>query len=544
MLLRSRLLVLLAFALAACSSDPPETQAPETTVEVLRPPVLAPRASVPETEEAVERVLVESDALTFVYRSAAEAGTPREGDVVAGRTDGGYLRRITSCVEVSPTRIRCETEVAQLTDLFEDVHFRVSFEPRTQSWTQTINGDGVGSRTDMLGGSIEAIPDIQLSEHCTLPSGTNIEVTADFQPRFDTEVDIFRRRSRHLRIELGGVISVGATATMSNGVTVVCEFEIPAEDLPEAEFTNWFFVGWVPVAITHTIGAKVGIETTAGLDAGTFEATASAELSFDVYLDYLQDRGWDADGDAARSASASASTNQELTGRIGITVKPALLYLMKIYDSVGPEIGVVPEIEAEVSATLCEWEAHVNGALNVSLAPKVDVPVFDINILEVDFNLNLIESTQLWSGEGTFSWCRDAGGMPDGGMGPDAGPGRDSGPVISTPDSGPGADAGPGDGDSGPATDVGPGGDPCGMEADCAECTTTPGCGWGADGCITASPGATGVATRAAECYDCTGLSTCTPCAEDGFCDWCPGSGCHNTYENACASPTPVLMCS
>ncbi|MFK8001435.1 MAG: hypothetical protein AB8H86_17700 [Polyangiales bacterium] len=542
MQIRSRLLILLAFALAACSSDPPTVRAPETTVEVLREPVLAPRASIPEVDEAVERVLVEADALTFVYRSAGEAETPAEGDVVAGRTDGGYLRRITSCVEESPTRTRCETEVAQLTDLFEDVHFRASFEPRSSSWTQTVVRDGVGSRTDMLGGSIKAIPDIKLSEHCDFPSGANVEVSADFQPRFDTEVDIFRRRSRHLRIELGGVVSVGATATLSNGASVTCSFEIPMEDLPQQEFSNWFFVGWVPVAITHTIGAKVNIEATAGVDAGTFEASASGEISFGVYLDYLQDRGWEADGDATRSASATASTDQELTARVGVTVKPALVYLMKIYDSVGPEIGLVPEIEAEVSATLCEWDAHVNGALNVSLAPKVDVPVFDVNILEVNFNLNLIESTELWSGGGTFPWCADAGGMPDGGTGPDAGPGRDAGP-SSTGDAGPRPDAGPGGDDAGPVADAGSSSDPCRMEADCSECTNTPGCGWGADGCITASPGTPGVTTRAAECYDCTGLTTCTPCAQDGFCEWCPGSGCHNTYEDACASPTPVLMC-
>lgn len=536
MLNRSRLLVLLAFALAACSSDPPATREPESTIEVLREPVLAPGASLPESNDAIQRVLVEADSLTFVYESPAsgsvQATPPREGDVVAGEAGGGYLRRITSCMEESPTRVRCETEPAQLTDLFEDVHFRASFEPRTESWTETVVRDGVGTRRDMLGGTIQAIPDIDISEHCALPAGANIEVTADFQPRFDTEVDIFRRRSRHLRIEVGGVISVGATATLSNGVTVTCEFEIPADRLPEKEFVNAFFVGFVPVVITHTIGAKVEIETSAGLDAGRFEASASAELNFGVYLDYLQDRGWDADGEATRSASASAETDRELTARLGVTVKPSLRYELKLYDSVGPQIGLVPVIEGEVSANRCEWEASVHGALNVSLAPQLDIPVFDTNILEVDFNLNLIERAELWSGMGTFPWCADAGGMPDaGGMG---------GPDAGAP---PAGDAGPGV-DSGPAEDAGTSDDPCRMEADCGECTNTPGCGWGPDGCITASPGTDGVTTRAAECYDCTGLSTCTPCAENGFCEWCPGSGCHNTYEDACATPTPVLMCN
>ena len=86
--------------------------------------------------------------------------------------------------------------------------------------------------------------------------------------------------------------------------------------------------------------------------------------------------------------------------------------------------------------------------------------------------------------------------------------------------------------------------DPCSVGTDCEMCAQTAGCGWGAEGCVTASPGNPDVITRAAECVDCSGLSTCTPCATNGFCEWCSGSGCHNTYENACESPTPVLVCA
>ena len=86
--------------------------------------------------------------------------------------------------------------------------------------------------------------------------------------------------------------------------------------------------------------------------------------------------------------------------------------------------------------------------------------------------------------------------------------------------------------------------DPCSVGTDCEMCAQTPGCGWGAEGCVTAAPGSPDVITRAAECVDCSGLTTCTPCATNGYCEWCSGSGCHNTYENACEAPTPVLACA
>lgn len=86
--------------------------------------------------------------------------------------------------------------------------------------------------------------------------------------------------------------------------------------------------------------------------------------------------------------------------------------------------------------------------------------------------------------------------------------------------------------------------DPCSVGTDCEMCARTPGCGWGSEGCVTATPGTPDVVTRAAECFDCSGLTTCTPCASNGFCEWCPDDGCHNTYERACDAPTPVLVCA
>lgn len=85
--------------------------------------------------------------------------------------------------------------------------------------------------------------------------------------------------------------------------------------------------------------------------------------------------------------------------------------------------------------------------------------------------------------------------------------------------------------------------DSCDVASNCSDCTRTAGCGWDGSACVSATPGTPGVATRAAQCYDCSGLPSCEPCAENGFCEWCPGSGCHNTYEEACTNPTPVLMC-
>ncbi|MFK8000398.1 MAG: M4 family metallopeptidase [Polyangiales bacterium] len=75
--------------------------------------------------------------------------------------------------------------------------------------------------------------------------------------------------------------------------------------------------------------------------------------------------------------------------------------------------------------------------------------------------------------------------------------------------------------------------DPCDAQTDCSDCTTTPGCGWDGTACVTASIGSD-VWTRESQCFDCSGFSNCGTCASNGFCAWCPGSGCENDALSMC----------
>ncbi|MBX3245633.1 MAG: hypothetical protein KF901_00475 [Myxococcales bacterium] len=512
-------LVLSAFGLSACKSDDPPaapTPSDESIIEVFREPVLTPEAVIPSRDSRLVGVEVFPSRLVFTYDSPG-ASVPGEGAVVAGVEEGGYLRRVLSVTEQSPTRFELTTEHAYLVDLFEDVHFRARFEPARGSWVETGR---VGARTDALGGSFNLIDDLPISEHCGIAPGSNLEVKVDLSPTFDAEIDIFRRRGRTMRVELGGDVKVSVEVVGGAGIGVNCEFEIPAERLPSREFSNWFLVGWVPVVITHTIQAEVKLEVGASVSAGQVTANAEGGFGFRTGVSYMQDAGWSPIGTASRFGSASLDLTEPGTATVTAKFQPGISYLLKFYDTAGPQIALRPWVEGELTATYCTWEGTVTGGLTAALAPKVEVPVFDISLVEVNFDLDLF-SGEIWSGDGTFPWCND-GGVEDSGVtnGNDAGV--------------------PGDG--GTPTD-GEVADPCSTHSTCAECNRVEGCGFcrASGACMSDTRRAecgTGWLDSPSSCTDCSGLTSCDSCVRNGFCGWCPGQGCLNQ------STDEARMCS
>ncbi|MCB9625586.1 MAG: hypothetical protein H6723_19890 [Sandaracinus sp.] len=514
--MRARLIVLVALATTglACKSDPPATPPPtdETILEVLRPPVLTEAAVLPEQDARLIDVDVLEGSLVFTY-DGPNARVPEVGAVVAGVRDGGYLRRVLAVDARSDRQFALTTEHAYLVDLFEDVHFRARFEPARGSWVET---GVVGARSDALGGTFNLIDDLPISEQCGIAPGQNLEVKLELTPTFDAEIDVFRRTQRRMRVEVGGDVKVSVEAKSGAGIGINCEFEIPADRLPSREFTNVFFVGFVPVIVTHEIGAEVKFTAGASVSAGEVTGTAEGGFGFRVGVDYQQGVGWSPIGTANRFGSANLELTEQATATVTAGFEPGIAYTLKVYDAAGPEISLSPSVEGELTATLCTWEGTVTGAFTASLAPKLEVPVFDVSLLEVNFDLELY-SGEIWTGGGTFPWCEDAGMDVDAGM--------------------PTGDAGMPSGDGG----VDP--DPCAVHTTCETCNRAEGCGF------CRSSGQCTSDSRRAECGgewldepnscpDCSGFGSCDACVRNGFCGWCPGMGCLNDSTDA------ARMCS
>lgn len=500
---KSIMLVVLALTGLACKSEPPAAPPPsdETIVEVLRPPVLTSVAMLPEQDASLVDVEVREGSLVFTYNRPSPR-VPASGAVVAGVEDGGYLRRVVSVQALSDRRFELTTEHAYLVDLVEDVHFRARFEPARGSWVETGT---IGGRSDALGGTFNLIDDLPINEECGIAPGQNLEVKLELTPTFDAEIDVFRRTQRRVRVEVGGDVRVSVEAKSGAGIGINCEFEIPAERLPSREFTNVFFVGWLPVVITHELQAQAKFTAGASVSAGEVTGTAEGGFGFRVGVNYEQGVGWSPIGTANRFGSANLELTEEATATVTMGFEPGIAYTLKVYDAAGPEISLSPSVEGELTANLCTWEGTVSGAFTASLAPKLEVPVFDVSLVEVNFDLELFGG-EIWSGNGTFPWCEDAG-MVDG----DAG--------VPPGDGGAGSDAG--------VTD------PCSTHTTCETCNRAEGCGFcrSSGQCTSDSRRAecgTGWLDEPNSCNDCSGFSDCNSCVRNGFCGWCPGTGCLN----------------
>jgi hypothetical protein len=521
-----RILTVLSLLLAtACT---PETTAddPEQTVEVVREIELTARARIPENDSNFQSVEVFADRLVFHY-----SGTPEQSlepidlgtygtyaPVVAGSRGGGYLREITSIREVSPNVFEAQTGPAYLTDLIASGHFRVHHNPSASSYT---DGENVAARAELEGG-VTLLP-IGLGEACEASSGGSVEVdpTLDLDVDFDIDINIdvdvdwgwtgpsISGRLVSADFVMSGSLELGAEVTASTNGSVSCEVDLIdfARDrginVPSREWTTTFAVGVVPVVLTHEVGPTASISVEGSVETGTATATGSVTYSIRAGTEYREATGWREVWEPRRASSGSFEVGMPGTVTIEAGLSAGVEYECKIYDLLGPKIGLEGSLTGTFSSDLCEWEGEVSAGISITGGGSIDIPVIDQTLVEFSFSQELASAT-LWERDGTWPWCEDGGG-------PDAG-----------------TDA---------AVD-----DPC-MEAnECGACNELAGCGFcGASGtCMNDSRmGECGGqwADAVFECTDCSAPTSCGPCVTEANCGWCGGTGACMTAEAGGAAP-------
>lgn len=488
--------VVLSWLLAACSAAPapePPSSSDEANVEVIRPPVLRPEARAPQADGRLEDVEVYDDRLVFHY-SAAPAEAPAVGQVVAGVHSGGYLRRILTVDSPSPRVFELGTEHAFLTDYFEDLHVRVTFEPEAGSW---VERGTEGRRSDALGGSIDLIKN-ELAPGCSAASGL-VEVGADFRPRFEMDLDIGWRRGTTFHFEVGGNLRV--FTKMSTGeASLSCMWDRRFESL-EREFSTTFFVGFVPVVVTHTLAPRGAFSLGGEVMVPRAEFEASATIDFNAGAHY-EDGSWEPLNSASRSGAGQFSIEEG--GGVSITSRltAGIDYQTKLYDLAGPQMTLGPYLEAHAESDLCEWTANADVGMQMTIGARLDIPVFDISLVDYSTDAYDLVSGTFWEREGTWAWCEDD--------------------------------------------------DPCSVHTDCGACNSAEGtgCGWCAGSNTCMRDGRQGECSgdwydSPSSCVDCSGYTACDSCVRDGFCGWCPGVGCLNdrTPEAEMCDGYQLTMC-
>ena len=502
---RGGLGLLLVVSLAACSSDdssggPDVRRGTEPSLEVIRPPVLRDQARHPELDSELIDVEVFEDRLLFTYSSAPEQ-PPAEGEVVAGVRDGGYLRRILSVNALSAERFELGTESAFLTDYFEDLHFKATFEPPTDAW---VEGDGVGARSDALGGSVNLIK-TEVAPGCDLESGA-VEVGADFAPSFEMEVDIsWRAGLKEFRFLVGGDLEI-FTALRSGEATLGCNWEHTFESL-QKEFTSTFAIGFVPVVVTHTLVPEGKYSLSGSVQVPQVEFEARGGVGFNGGAIY-EDGAWSPVADGTRTGNVTFSIEEGGNVTITSRLTAGVNYQAKLYDLAGPQMNLGPYVEGQAMSDLCMWNANADVGLQLNIGARADIPIIDYSLAEYNSGPIDVLSGTFWSDEGTWPWCAD-GAMPE----------VDGGTVSMD----------------------GGAGDPCEAFSDCDSCTanTDVACGWCDGACMAES--------RAGECsgefqdsrsscVDCASFGDCGSCVPNGFCGWCPGMGCLNDESSEAAA--------
>ncbi|MEM9069392.1 MAG: hypothetical protein AAGE52_12835 [Myxococcota bacterium] len=496
----------------ATSSSPQEPGLEEPdVVEFFREPRLRSNVVQPEREHAeLLDVEVFEDRLIFAY-SSVPAALPAVGEVAVGVRKGGYGRHLVAMRDLGENRFEYDTEVAQLTDIWADLSFRMEFTPETEGAEVEV-----GARRDALGLGGGALG---RGISCHTASGEARAVpVADFDYTITSEVDIVETAPdegelQSAKFAISGTLTLGIDLEGSAATGILCSWKI--EDSPLAgrltrRWTTTVAAGPAPIILKHTIGPilELGASVARRID-GTAEARAVAtvQLGFEKPSrdeDWRNISGGDIDGSfrlpTLDEVEASA---EDWTASMSLTFGPK--YGVRLYDAVGPDLGLPVELKATFSneePDCQEFKLTSTGKGQVSL--ELETRWLEITLLEGE--------VLLWGGEGedevvlyqeqTGSSCPDP--CEEGG---DGGSDEECHPCSAGSDS-------------------------------CIDCVrlgagvggTASECGWCNGRCVPAERAATcstGLVTSPSACDPCD-ATECGTCAASGFCVWCPGVGCVN----------------
>ncbi len=123
--------LLLAVFGAGCACAPPPPLGPN--IEVIREVKLTEVARIPQNDPSFSSVDIFENRLVFHY-SKAPTVTLEVGNVIAGNTERGYLRRLTAVTTIDEKTLEVTTEPAELVDFILDGAFKVKHRPPVEEW--------------------------------------------------------------------------------------------------------------------------------------------------------------------------------------------------------------------------------------------------------------------------------------------------------------------------------------------------------------------------------------------------------------------------
>lgn len=366
---------------------------------------------VKENVKIIEDILpLEVTEKELVFSSDPEL---LEGDiVVAGVIESapsGFIRKILS-VKENDNKYYVNTESANLTDVFEELHMTKSFELKEDGAEEIIlNGNNEESllftySTINAGAKIKNINHIQVDTDNKkqqfqfdqkfsheLAKGINVEGGIGFNVCLELTLDISD----------GDIIFGVATGTEINGNLItdiegdgklVFEKELMSRTLPNLQFQ----AGIVPIVVTNQINSSIEGEMSAQGDLQTtFEIEGQNVAGFEYNsrnkgVKELNDSNLSTDG-------IKCTTKEKIAGEVSVGLYVHLV--SKLYGSTGFDLSMGGAGDISCEMIVIEEKKSDNqyiGYTDLAIVPKlkgnivVTIPIIDVDLVEAPiFNVEL-----------------------------------------------------------------------------------------------------------------------------------------------------------
>ncbi|MEX1368069.1 MAG: VWA domain-containing protein [Nannocystaceae bacterium] len=372
----------LAFSGAGCGNETPaEATAPlesppGVVVEIYQPIELTDDARLPEAWPGLVRVDVAADRLVFSFEDQPPASLDLAiGNVVAGQSHGGYLRRVAA-MRREGARIVVDTVPATLVELIERGHFEATFDPDVSEWDAVPRA-----------GTLPLISRVVENFDCSvgqLPSA-QMGVFYDTNTGFHLEIEISDSNLERASFSMTGSQELGAQLDVDSSFEASCTRDLLGE--VDRQWRTIIPVGWLPIPVTHTLSPSAEVEVTGSMSLGAVSAQASTGFQLTAGAEY-EDQQWRGLWQASALGSTSLDKDDgSLSLRAGLTA--GLTYTVELFDAVGPRIGISPSAEGSFSLDSCEYSAELEAGIEGTIGAVVGVPLLDITLAELEIGASL-----------------------------------------------------------------------------------------------------------------------------------------------------------
>lgn len=352
------------------------------------------RSGVTVVADSTQLSLVSDSAerAAGLYRFQVVQGSPpaiKEGDILVGGQDGGFLRRVTS-VSTSGNIVTAQTVQAALADAVQDDSFQtqVSLGPGTTTPSAQSAAGVVWGRPRLVskargvsisdgGLSLDGLVLID-GQVCSASGSDCADVSLSLpsgEVAFTPEVDVGGKIGFYSIDEFHAIASGDLSYDLTMALTASGTFQAKGETPPLAEFEQPFVVpaspaGGLPIFGFVRLEFKAGYTASAGV-AGTISSGFKSSFGLKVGEEY-QEGAWNQVFDPTSSFTAlPISGSLSGTASVRIYIQPEIDVIL--YGVAGPFVYAEPYLQGDATLDQTCATYALTAGLDAGVGGEVDI---------------------------------------------------------------------------------------------------------------------------------------------------------------------------